>query len=320
MNEIVTEWDCHWVKSCAVWIVLWRLWDHWVKDHTWRQISCMLTLSDACPTTLSTRSAPTQWRENRPTTVSLGSATTQWREKWKTTAEHELRATRNADDLSVCRMLNKKHRQFHHCDIQGTWQKSQECQHHFEEADNLGDLMRLWIRSRVQNSVLRLFTWKRIGHLEWQGAWDKACVCGTPLSFRIIEPLSDSFSHNPSPLESSKKKKHEVHVDVLVMLLCMWMCVCVLLLCLWWLLLSWSWSVLWLCCVCLMGVMCPLSCVHCNVFNVDVLLLITPVLWFFTHWPRSKSRHVRFLNFSEITKIITRNYPTRALRAQKHLR
>ena len=33
----------------------------------------------------------------------------------------------------------------------------------------------------------------------------KACVCGTPLSFRITELLSNCCSHNPSPLESSKK-------------------------------------------------------------------------------------------------------------------
>ena len=32
---------------------------------------------------------------------------------------------------------------------------------------------------------------------------DKPCVCGTLLSFRITEPVSNCCSHNPSPLESS---------------------------------------------------------------------------------------------------------------------
>ena len=42
----------------------------------------------------------------------------------------------------------------------------------------------------------------------------KACVCGTPLSFEIDQPLSNCCSHNPSPLESPNKNK-----------MCVWICV-----------------------------------------------------------------------------------------------
>ena len=35
----------------------------------------------------------------------------------------------------------------------------------------------------------------------------KACVCGTPLSFKIDQPLSNCCSHDPSPLESSNNNK-----------------------------------------------------------------------------------------------------------------
>ena len=93
----------------------------------------------------------------------------------------------------------------------------------------------------------------------------KACVCGTPLSFRIDQPLSNCCSHNPSPLESSNKNK-----------MCVWICVMFM-----WL---WMWMWLWICvcyyCYCACGGCCCrgpgqccdclvcvlwLLCVHCGV-------------------------------------------------------
>ena len=140
------------------------------------------------------------------------------------------------------------------------WTVITSCQHQSEEAVNLGDLMRLWVRSKGAKFCHSAF------HLESHRTprmtkcftnrhpfkiRGKACVCGTPLSCRITEPLSNCCSHNPSPLESSKKNTK-----------CMWTCVLLLLLCLWWLLLSWTWSVLWLSCVSLVAVMCTLLCVR----------------------------------------------------------
>ena len=58
----------------------------------------------------------------------------------------------------------------------------------------------------------------------------KACVCGTPLSFKIDQPLSNCCSHNPSPLESSNNNK-----------MCVWICVMFM----WLWLLLWMW--LWMC-------------------------------------------------------------------------
>ena len=100
---------------------------------------------------------------------------------------------------------------------------------------------------------------------------DKACVCGTPLFFKITTLVRLSLQ--------GKKQQHEVHVDVCDV--AMLVDLLLLSLCLWWLL-SWSWSVPWLSCACSVAVMYPLSCVHCYVFNVNVLL----------------SRHVRLLKYA----------------------
>ena len=53
----------------------------------------------------------------------------------------------------------------------------------------------------------------------------KACVCGTPLSFRIDQPLSTCCTHNPSPLESSNNKMC-MWICVMFMWLWLWLCVC----------------------------------------------------------------------------------------------
>ena len=99
------------------------------------------------------------------------------------------------------------------------------------EAANLGDLMRLWVRSGVQKNLLRLFkgSWKRIGHLEWgalpadetyrqaiwfQGKWllkreDNASRsshlhCRIPFRYRT---LSTSWLENinPTPFQGTKQ-------------------------------------------------------------------------------------------------------------------
>ena len=179
----------------------------------------------------------------------------------------------------------------------GHWTELTTCQYHFEEAADFGDLMRQWVRSGVHkirpsafqgqleaNRTPRmsrriaefLYVAVRYPHSS-SGLKGKSCVCGTPLSSRIAEPLSNCCSHDPSPRESSNNSK--MCVWMCVMLLCMWMCV--LLSCLWWSLLSWSWSVLWLSCVCSVAVMCPLSCVQCYVPNAKVLLFIVSFWWIF---------------------------------------
>ena len=129
------------------------------------------------------------------------------------------------------------------------------------------------------------------------GLQGKACVCGTPLSSRIAEPLSNCCSHNPSPLESSNTNK--MCVWMCVMLLCMWMCV--LLSCLWWSLLSWSWSVLWLSCVCFCGyyvptVMCPMLCTQCESLVVHRVIFV--VFHPSTCGPQNTSVRYRKISFS----------------------
>ena len=91
----------------------------------------------------------------------------------------------------------------------------------------------------------------------------KACVCGTPLSFRIDQPFFNCCSHNPSPLKSSNNNK-----------MCVWICVMFI----------WLWMWLWMsvfcycycacdgcccrghgqCCDCLVCVLW-LLCVNCGV-------------------------------------------------------
>ena len=98
----------------------------------------------------------------------------------------------------------------------------------------------------------------------------KTCVCGTPVSVRITAPLPNCCSHNPPPLQSSKRK-HEVHVDVCAVAVSCGGCCC---------------RVPGQCCcslVCFMVALYPLSYVHCNVFIMNVSLLITPILCFFIH-------------------------------------
>ena len=141
------------------------------------------------------------------------------------------------------------------------WTIITSCQHQSEEAVNLGDLMRLWVRSRVQNYVFRLFTLNRIGHLEWQGALPTDTLSRYEAKPACAEHLCLAGSQNPCPTA--------VHITLLLLSLrkkkntkCMWTCVLLLLLCLWWLLLSWTWSVLWLSCVSFVAVMCTFLCVR----------------------------------------------------------
>ena len=127
----------------------------------------------------------------------------------------------------------------------------------------------------------------------------KACVCGTPLSCRITEPLSNCCSHNPSPLESSKKKKHEVHVDVCAVAVTVLVVVVVVV--------DMVSAVVVLCVIC-----------GCHVS------IVMSSMWLSCHWSH------QFCGFSSIDLIrsrdtyvfwychrITWNFPTRVPRVQK---
>ena len=99
----------------------------------------------------------------------------------------------------------------------------------------------------------------------------KACVCGTPLSFRITEPLSNCCSHTPSPLESAKKEKHEEHVDVCVVAVNLGVCAVTVLVVVVVIVVMVS-AVFVLCVFCgchVSIVMGPLLCVQCDCLAID---------------------------------------------------
>ena len=81
-------------------------------------------------------------------------------------------------------------------------------------------------RNCESQQASRKDNWKRIGHTSNEKMLyqqinvvarqteSKACVCGTPLSFRIDQPLSNCCSHNPSPQQDVRVDMCDVHVVV----------------------------------------------------------------------------------------------------------
>ena len=129
--------------------------------------------------------------------------------------------------------------------------------------------MRLWVRSRVQNSVIRLFTLNRIGHLEWQGALPTDTLSRYEAKPACAEHLCLAGSQNPCPtavhmtllLLSLQKKKHEVHVDVCAVAVTVLVVVVVVV--------DMVSAVVVLCVWDFVAVMCPLQCVQCDCLAID---------------------------------------------------